>query len=236
MADDDICPKAENPAECPHTGPDFDFAAPPVLGQGADGKPILVAISKADQMFGFDPDHDGAIVWRKTLGLGSRVAGVWGLAANAGHVYAGSADVRPAPGVIVGGLTALDTANGDTLWHAAASPAVCGWGDGASALAMANGAVGCSPAQPGAVTLVPGAVFSGSVDGHMRAFSTVDGRQIWDFDTGRLFKTVNGAAAAGGSISNGAEAVAHGTLYVNSGSGGVHQPGNALIAFTVDGR
>ena len=38
------------------------------------------------------------------------------------------------------------------------------------------------------------------------------------------------------AIDNGAEAIANGMLFVNSGSAGVHQPGNALIAFTVGGR
>jgi hypothetical protein len=59
---------------------------------------------------------------------------------------------------------------------------------------------------------------------------------LWDVDTGIQFKAVNAATATGGSISNGAEAVANGVLYVNSGSAGIHQPGNALIAFTVDGK
>ena len=56
---------------------------------------------------------------------------------------------------------------------------------------------GCSPAQPGAVTAIPGAVFSGSMDGHIRAFSTVDGKLLWDFDTVRTYQTVNGVPANG---------------------------------------
>jgi len=70
----------------------------------------------------------------------------------------------------------------------------------------------------------------------MRAFSTRDGSKVWDFDTGIGFKAVNAPTATGGSLSNGVEAIANGVLYVNSGAGGVHQPGNALIAFTVDGK
>jgi polyvinyl alcohol dehydrogenase (cytochrome) len=236
LPDDDICPKAQNPEDCSHIGPDFDFAAPPVLRKLPNGKEILVAISKADEVFGFDPDRNGKLVWREKLGKGSRTAGVWGLAADKTQVYAGSADVRPQPGVTVGGLTALDFATGKTIWHVPAPPAVCAWGNAPSALATANGAVNCSPAQPGAAALIPGAVFSGSIDGHMRAFSTKDGTKLWDFDTGQSFKAVNAAAATGGSLNNGVEAIAGGVLYVNSGAAGVHQPGNALIAFTVDGK
>src|SRR6201996_6210877 len=233
---DDICPKAQKPEECSHVGPDFDFAAPPVLRKMPNGKEILVAISKADEAFGYDPDQNGKLVWRSKLGKGSRTAGVWGMATDKTQMYVGSADVRPQPGVTVGGLTALDFTNGKTIWHVPAPPAVCAWGDAPSALALANGAVNCSPAQPGAAAVIPGAVFSGSIDGHMRAFSTKDGAKLWDFDTGGSFKAVNAPAATGGSLSNGVEAIANGVLYVNSGAGGVHQPGNALIAFTVDGK
>jgi polyvinyl alcohol dehydrogenase (cytochrome) len=74
------------------------------------------------------------------------------------------------------------------------------------------------------------------IDGHMRAFSTKDGAKLWDFDTGQSFKAVNAATVTGGSLNNGVEAIANGILYVNSGAAGVHQPGNALIAFSVDGK
>jgi len=236
LPEDDICPKAQKPEECSHVGPDFDFAAPPVLRKMPNGKDILVAISKADEAFGYDPDQNGKLVWRTKLGKGSRTAGVWGMATDKTLMYVGSADVRPQPGVTVGGLTALDFVTGKTVWHVPAPPAVCAWGDAPSALALANGAVNCSPTQPGALAVIPGVVFSGSIDGHMRAFSTRDGAKLWDFDTGGSFKAVNAPTATGGSLSNGVEAIANGVLYVNSGAAGVHQPGNALIAFTVDGK
>jgi polyvinyl alcohol dehydrogenase (cytochrome) len=236
LPDDNICPKAQKPEDCPKIGPDFDFAAPPVLTKAANGEEMLVAISKADVAFGFDPDQNGKMIWRQVLGKGSRASGVWGLSADGKHAYISSADVRPEPGVTVGGLQALDFATGKIIWHTPAPPAVCAWGNAQTALSIANGAVSCSPAQPGASAVIPGVVFSGSVDGHMRAFSSKDGGRLWDFDTGVSFKAVNAATATGGSISNGAEAVANGALYVNSGSAGIHQPGNALIAFTVDGK
>jgi len=236
LPEDDICPKAQKPEGCSHVGPDFDFAAPPVLRKMPNGKDILVAISKADEAFGYDPDQNGKLVWRTKLGKGSRTAGVWGMATDKTQMYVGSADVRPQPGVTVGGLTALDFATGKTVWHVPAPPAVCAWGDAPSPLALANGAVNCSATQPGALAVIPGVVFSGSIDGHMRAFLTKDGAKLWDFDTGGSFKAVNAQTATGGSLSNGVEAIANGVLYVNSGAAGVHQPGNALIAFTVDGK
>ena len=237
LPDDDVCPKAQKPDECPHTGPDFDFAAPPVLRKLPNGKEMLVAISKADEAFGFDPDQNGKLIWRQKLGKGSRTAGVWGLSADVTQAYFGSSDVRPAPGVTVGGLTAVDFATGKTVWHTPAPPPVCAWGDAVSPLGVANGAVGCSPAQPGASAVIPGVVFSGSVDGHMRAYSTADGKVLWDVDTQKTYKTVDGVEGHGGSIDGPGPVIVDGVLYTNSGYGYVGEAtGNVLLAYTVDGK
>jgi polyvinyl alcohol dehydrogenase (cytochrome) len=75
----------------------------------------------------------------------------------------------------------------------------------------------CSPAQSAAVTAIPGVVFSGSVDGHLRAYSSATGKVLWDADTAKEFDTVNARRAQGGSIDAGGPAVAHGMLVVNSG-------------------
>src|SRR5579872_4065287 len=58
----------------------------------------------------------------------------------------------------------------------------------------------CSPAQSAAVSAIPGVAFSGSVDGHLRAYSAKNGAIIWDFDTIRSYKTVNGVEGHGGSL------------------------------------
>ena len=95
----------------------------------------------------------------------------------------------------------------------------------------------CSPAQSAAVSAIPGAVFSGSVDGHLRSYATKDGSILWDFDTMGPYKTVNGVEARGGSMDGGGPAIANGMVFVNSGYviwGGM--PGNVLLAFSVDGK
>jgi polyvinyl alcohol dehydrogenase (cytochrome) len=87
------------------------------------------------------------------------------------------------------------------------------------------------------VTVIPGAVFSGALDGHLRAYSTADGRIFWDVDTAIEYTTVNGVKAAGGSIDGPGPVVVGGMLYVNSGYGFLGgMPGNVLLAFSVDGR
>ena len=75
-------------------------------------------------------------------------------------------------------------------------------------------------------------VFSGSVDGHLRAFNTENGGMLWDFDTARDYQTVNGVPGKGGSLDGAGPVVAGGMLFVNSGyarNGGM--PGNVLLAF-----
>jgi polyvinyl alcohol dehydrogenase (cytochrome) len=130
-------------------------------------------------------------------------------------VRRGAAGYDPKEG---GGLTALRIRDGQKVWYAA--PPACG------------GKMGCSPAQSAAVTVIPGVVFSGSLDGHLRAFSTEDGKVLWDFDTVRDFDTVNGVKASGGGVDGPGAIVSGGTVYVGSGyarTGGMG--GNVLLAF-----
>ena len=69
----------------------------------------------------------------------------------------------------------------------------------------------------GAATLIPGAVFSGSLDGHIRAYDVLDGRILWDFDTAQNFKTVNLVEAHGGSINYAGTVVAGCRLSIADG-------------------
>ena len=94
----------------------------------------------------------------------------------------------------------------------------------------------CSPAQSAAVSALPGVVFSGSVDGHLRAFSTANGAIVWDFDTVRSYDTVNKVPARGGSLNVGGPAIGGGMVFVNSGYVNNGMPGNVLLGFSVDGR
>ena len=73
---------------------------------------------------------------------------------------------------------------------------------------------GCSPAQSAAVTAIPGLVFSGGLDGHLRAYLADDGKIVWDQDTKGDYQTVNGVAAKGGSIDGGGAVVVDGMVYV----------------------
>jgi polyvinyl alcohol dehydrogenase (cytochrome) len=148
---------------------------------------------------------------------------MWGSASDGRNMYVAVSDYV-AEGKLnpkAGGLVALRLSDGKQLWRTVIS----GCGDNA----------GCSPAQPAAVSLIPGVVFSGSRDGHLRAYETGKGQVIWDFDTSRDFQTTNGVKARGGSIDSGGPAIANGMLLTNSGYamfGGT--PGNVLLAFGVN--
>jgi polyvinyl alcohol dehydrogenase (cytochrome) len=72
------------------------------------------------------------------------------------------------------------------------------------------------------------------MDGHLRAYSTIDGKILWDYETAKEFATVNSVKASGGSLDRGGPTIVNGVMYVNSGDGQHGQPGNVLLAFTAD--
>ena len=118
-----------------------------------------------------------------------------------------------------GGLFALKLGTGEKVWSA--TPPPCGERKR------------CSPAQSAPVSVIPGVVFSGSLDGHLRAYSTATGEVVWDMDTSREYDTVNGQKARGGSLDAAGAVIVGGMLYVNSGYGQWGgMPGNVLLAFS----
>ena len=83
-----------------------------------------------------------------------------------------------------------------------------------------------------AISVIPGVVFSGSIDGHLRAYSTTDGKIIWQFNTIQPYETVNGVKSQGGSIDAAGPVIAGGMVLTNSGYGLWRgRAGNVLLAF-----
>jgi len=215
-------------------GPDFDFGASPILVELGGGKRALLAGQKSGVVYALDPDRGGEMLWQQRVGQGGSMGGVqWGSAADGTNVYVAVSDVHriPLPNAWAtdadpkqgGGMFALRLRDGVRAWHT--PPAECGERPR------------CSPAQPGAVSGIPGAVLSGSMDGHVRAYSTTDGSVLWDFDTVRSYETVNGVPGRGGSLDGAGPAIAGGLVIVNSGyphGGGM--PGNVVLALSVDGK
>jgi polyvinyl alcohol dehydrogenase (cytochrome) len=206
--------RPENPdnPSCPATlGPDFDFSASPALTR-FNGRDMLVVPQKSGMTFALDPDNEGKLLWQQRTGRGSGFGGQWGAAADDQNAYVGVGDLQsPTPG----GLRALKLGTGEVAWSMEPPERLC------------TTSKSCRAGQGGAVTVIPGAVLSGSLDGGMRAYSTKDGSVLWTFDTNRPFDTVNGVRATGGGIEGPGAIVANGMVFFNSGYGGVlNRPGN----------
>jgi polyvinyl alcohol dehydrogenase (cytochrome) len=220
----------------PDRGSDFDFGAPPILLRMPNGHPILIAPQKSGLVYGLDPSRAGTTLWRRRLGQGGPLGGVeWGAASDGESVYVAISDcdwkkfervtdgkqesyvdMDPDKG---GGLYALRVSDGSKQWESQA-PRACA------------GREHCSPAQLAPVTAIAGVVFSGSLDGHLRAYSSQSGEVLWDYDTLQEFSTVNGVAAHGGSLNGAGAVVADGMVYVSSGYSRFGEaPGNVLLAF-----
>jgi polyvinyl alcohol dehydrogenase (cytochrome) len=209
-----------NRANCPDkSGPDVDIGASPVLKVLPGGKRLLLIGQKSGVVHALDPDENGKIVWQTRIGAGGALGGVqWGLAADDDHVYAALSDVHLREKA--GGLFALKLATGEKAWYAAPPAPACA------------GRSGCTPAQMAPVTVLPGVVFSGSMDGVLRAYNSKTGDVVWQYDTLRDFNTVNGVKAKGGSLSATGPTFAAGMMFLNSGYGTLGgMPGNVLLAF-----
>jgi polyvinyl alcohol dehydrogenase (cytochrome) len=210
----------DNP-NCPEKlGPDFDFSASPSLVT-VNNRDLLVLPQKSGMAYALDPDSEGQKVWEYRIGQGSGLGGQWGGAVDGQNAYFGVSDLLTQN---PGGMRAVDLATGKPVWSVGPQTRLCD-----------TSKPTCRASQGAAVTAIPGAVFSGSLDGGMRAYSTTDGSIIWTFDTNKEFPTVNGVKANGGGIEGPGPIVAGGMLIFNSGYGGfVGNPGNVLLAFGID--
>jgi polyvinyl alcohol dehydrogenase (cytochrome) len=85
---------------------------------------------------------------------------------------------------------------------------------------------------------MPGVIFSGALDGHLRAYDSSSGKVIWDVDTAHAYiNTVNGVPSKGGGMNGPGATIADGMVFVNSGYGSIgFMAGNAILAFSVDGK
>ena len=198
----------------PNCGPDQDFGSPPILKTLQGGTALLVAGQKSGNVWAYDPDKKGAVVWRSplvgnTTEFGGKI--VWGGAADEQRAYFG---LGP------GGIAAVRLRDGRREWFASLQPA----------------GVPARAGQDGALTVVPGAVISGGWDGVLRVLSSSDGRTLFEYNTVRDFDTVNHVAAKGGSMGAPGPVVAGGLIFVPSGYVGVRNgaPGNVLLVFGVE--
>ncbi|MGC2511830.1 MAG: PQQ-binding-like beta-propeller repeat protein [Acidobacteriaceae bacterium] len=212
-----VAPQKDN---CPEPrGDDYDFGAPPVLKVLSNGRHILLLSQKSGMVYALDADHHGRLLWQKRIARGGPLGGIeWGGAVEGDYAFYPISDYdfdHPLGG---GGLFALDLRTGRKVWLAPPPKLSCLSVDG------------CSAAQMAPPTAIPGVVFAGSLDGHLRAYDARSGQVIWDFDTAQQFLTTNGIQAHGGSLNGAGPAIVGGMVFATSGYTNA-MSGNVLLAF-----
>jgi polyvinyl alcohol dehydrogenase (cytochrome) len=231
------CYEADS-SNCPSkASPDHDFSSSPILVT-TENRRLLISGQKSGIVTALDPDDNGKILWQKKVAKGGSLGGIqWGSAVSKNLVLVPISDLKTAPvsastpgaqkgelgwfkfSKSNGGLVALDILTGEIKWSAKTEN--CDF-------------EGCSTSNSAAVTALDDLVFSGSVDGHLRAYDLSNGSKLWDVDTKINMDGLNGFKAFGGSLDGPGVTVANGMLFVKSGYrmfGGI--PGNALLAFSI---
>jgi polyvinyl alcohol dehydrogenase (cytochrome) len=198
-------------------------ADPPILQSLANGRQVLLTASAAGVVDAFDPDR-GTLLWRTPVL--SVAGGVdWSHAADHRKLYVAAASRVPQAGRDNAVIAAIDIATGALRWRKAAPQPQC----------AATG--GCDPVRAHAVTVIPGIVFCGSRDGHLRAYSTIDGMAIWDFDAARELPTVNAGLVRGGPLDRDGPTIVNGMAFVDAVDRARGEPAAGLVlAFSVDAK
>ena len=219
-------PNTAGVENCPaKAGPDHDFGAATALVT-AGGRRLVIAGQKSGELYAVNADS-GEIVWKTRAGDGGVLGGIeWGFATDGTSAFVALSNAFEKKPGEAGGLVSVNLADGTPRWTVPPSADTCGT------------RTGCSTGQPAAVSAMPGVIFSGALDGHLRAYDAASGKVIWDVDTARSFiATVNGVPAKGGGMNGPGATVAGGMLFVNSGYGSIgFMAGNAILAFSVDGK
>lgn len=185
-----------------------------------DGREILLAGQKWGYVYALDPDNEGQLLWKNKVAAGGDLGGImYGVAVDQDAVYVPISDAyteKP------GGLVRLDPKTGKTRWQIEAPEAQCSWDKEE-----------CEAAAVSAATLIPGAVFVGFSDGHLRVYGTESGNLLRDFDLARPFEAANGIPAHGGPVNGYPVIVGEDAIYVVSGGSTQTRPGNVLLKLTV---
>jgi polyvinyl alcohol dehydrogenase (cytochrome) len=242
-------------ANCPdNAGGDFDIGASVIHAHLQDGTELLLAGQKSGDAFALD--MQGNLLWKSRVSnaaIGPRLAqtttngGIhWGMALSGERLLVPAADperrrenYRPRPGI-----QALDVRSGATLWHSAVERGCHIDEQDKPLVGLQNMRTGkarslqeqyrCSYyyGLSAAATATEELVFSGGLNGIIRAYDILTGEVLWQYNTAVPFDTLNGVEGHGGALDVDGQVVANGWLYVQSGYSMFGQlPGNVLLAF-----
>lgn len=241
-------------ANCPREpGMDFDFGASVIIADLPAGDQILLAGQKSGEVFALDPDppgDEGKVIWQRRISSGTSNGGIhWGMGLSGTTVIVPVADperdrpdYKPAPG-----LYALDIRDGTMRWQHPVKRG-CDFPEKHRPL-VGLAQVRAGGGQPleeqyrcsfyyglsAAATVTPELVFSGGLDGRIRALDISDGDLLWQKETAVGITASNGIQGHGGAIDVGGQVLAGRWLYVLSGYSMFGQlPGNLILAYEID--
>jgi polyvinyl alcohol dehydrogenase (cytochrome) len=204
-------------------GRDDDASGAPVLYTLPNGRRIVIEGQESGRVTAVDPDRRGAVVWVAQAGdeLAASNNGFGG--AFDGELYYKTLPFSDQSGAVA----ALNGMTGERVWYTKLPKRTdCPEPDSRQT---------CHSGIWAGATAIPGAVFAGSRDGILRAFSSRDGKIIWEQPTHKAFETVNGLPGNGGGFGGPGPTVVGGMLFVGSGYAILTgSPGNVLLAYGLE--
>ncbi|KZX54824.1 dehydrogenase [Halioglobus sp. HI00S01] len=240
---------------CPeNAGGDFDIGASIVHAKLDDGSELLLVGQKSGDAMALD--MNGELLWKTRVSnaaLGPDLhqtttnGGIhWGMALAGERLLVPAADPeRTRPGYDPRpGIHALDVRSGEVLWFQGVDRGCYLADEDKPLVGLQNMRAGkhrpledqynCSfyYGLSSAATATEDLVFSGGLNGVLRAYAIKDGEVLWEYATATPVTTVNGVTGHGGAIDVDGQLLAGDWLYVQSGYAMFGQlPGNVLYAF-----
>jgi polyvinyl alcohol dehydrogenase (cytochrome) len=227
-------------ANCPvDPGGDFDFGASMIIATD-DAGDLLLAGQKSGEVFALslDPEtNNGEVIWRRRLSDGTSNGGIhWGMSVAGETLYVPVADPEhdlpnytPRPG-----MSALHWRSGELLWQQRVERG-CEYSGAKRAIGLSNMQQSLEQdyaceyfyGLSAASTATPELVFSGALNGLLRAYDGQSGQEHWRFNT-----AISVEGGHGGALDVAGPVIAEDMLYVTSGYAMFGQlPGNVLFAF-----
>ncbi|MGR8934175.1 MAG: outer membrane protein assembly factor BamB family protein [Gammaproteobacteria bacterium] len=215
-------PKQENcPPENIAKKGDRDFAAPVMLISRHSRYDTLIAGNKDGMLYALEPS-DGRIIWERRVGKGGELGGIlFGISSDDRFIYAPVVD-WDVGGQADGALNAVDVKDGSIIWRKPVPKAGC---NGKPSLCISG--LASPPLVLGDV------VFSGGLDGILRAYDRNSGNVVWEYDAVRNYRGSNGLEGSGGAFGMGGAVAAGNMVYIMSGWDvfNIAMGGNVLLAF-----
>ncbi|GAA5314940.1 MAG: PQQ-binding-like beta-propeller repeat protein [Candidatus Pelagadaptatus aseana] len=242
-------------SNCPeNAGGDFDIGASIIHAQLNDGTELLLAGQKSGDAMALD--MDGKLLWKTRVSnaaIGPNQhqtttnGGIhWGMALSGEYLLVPAADPErqrpeytPRPGI-----HALNVRTGEPIWFQGVERGCYLADEDKPLVGLQNMRSGknrplaeqyqCSfyYGLSASATATDEVVFSGGLNGVLRAYDIQSGKILWQTETAVPFDTVNGIDGHGGAIDVDGQVLAGDWLYVQSGYAMFGQlPGNVLLGY-----